>query len=73
MEQEKNSEMKKKMEEESGYHDGKIYYKKKTKGKWCNSYFWTVSGKEPDSNKDRILVISTLTIKSKLFEHQICW
>jgi len=39
MEQEKNSEMKKKMEEESGYHDGKIYYKKKTKGKWCNSYF----------------------------------
>ena len=73
MEQDKNSEMKKKLADESGYHDGKIYYKKKTKGKWCSSYFWTVSSKEPNLNNDRKPVISTLTIKSKLFEHQICW
>ena len=34
VEQEKNEEMKKSIAAEGGYHDGKKYYKKKTKGKW---------------------------------------
>lgn len=34
LEQQQNAEMKEKLAASSGYHDGKKYYKKKTKGKW---------------------------------------
>ena len=72
VEQEKNAEMKKSISEEGGYHDGRKYYKKKTKGIWFNNDFITASDMKPHSNNDRLPVTQTLTIKSKLFEHKIC-
>ena len=90
VEQEKNAEMKKIIAEEGGYHDGRKYYKKKTKGIWFNNDFITASDIKPHSNNDRlhpvtsgynfrvtmtdynVPVTPTLTIKSKLFEHEIC-
>ena len=88
VEQEKNAEMKKSISEQGGYHDGRKYYKKKTKGIWFKNDFITASHIKPPSNKDRLHPITNCvqvtmtdynvpitpaqTIESKLFEHEIC-
>ena len=59
VEQEKNAEMKKSISEEGGYHDGRKYYKKKTKGKWLINDFRTAS----HLNNDRLHPIKMYGLK----------
>lgn len=56
VEQEKNAEMKKSISEEGGYHDGRKYYKKKTKGIWFDKDFITTYDIKPNSNTDRLVI-----------------